>query len=64
MLESRLRTQDPELLTNVCWSICYIAEAFDEFLDPICQQFGEFFIFILSQQSHMAQVSNFFLFVR
>ncbi|EGD77563.1 hypothetical protein PTSG_08661 [Salpingoeca rosetta] len=56
VLAHRVRTQDPEVLANVCWSICYIAEAFDDFLDPICREFGPLFIQILSLESHMAQL--------
>eukprot|EP00043_Microstomoeca_roanoka_P012923 m.125676 g.125676 ORF g.125676 m.125676 type:complete len:516 (-) comp15626_c6_seq1:2158-3705(-) len=56
VLSMRVRTQDPEVLANVCWSICYIAEACDDFLDPICNEFGQLFISILQLDSHMAQL--------
>eukprot|EP01147_Barroeca_monosierra_P002867 gene2867-8149_t len=56
VLEQRIYTEDPEVLANVCWSICYIAETWDDFLDPICQQFGSLFIELLSLDTHMAQL--------
>ncbi|EDQ88954.1 uncharacterized protein MONBRDRAFT_8482 [Monosiga brevicollis MX1] len=51
-------SEDPEVLSNVCWAICYIAESGEELLDTILKTYGAYFMSLLSLPSHDAQLSH------
>eukprot|EP00049_Salpingoeca_infusionum_P017754 m.354218 g.354218 ORF g.354218 m.354218 type:complete len:518 (+) comp16958_c0_seq1:406-1959(+) len=48
--------EDQEVVSNVCWSICYITEAAESFLDLILEHFGQVFMGFLRLPTHDAQL--------
>eukprot|EP00045_Choanoeca_perplexa_P008960 m.84599 g.84599 ORF g.84599 m.84599 type:complete len:523 (+) comp14693_c0_seq1:79-1647(+) len=49
-------SEDPEVLSNLSWAVCYIAESTEEFLDLILHQFGARFMQLLALPDHDAQL--------
>eukprot|EP00730_Choanoeca_flexa_P015390 TRINITY_DN7057_c0_g1_i2.p1 TRINITY_DN7057_c0_g1~~TRINITY_DN7057_c0_g1_i2.p1 ORF type:complete len:520 (+),score=87.32 TRINITY_DN7057_c0_g1_i2:67-1626(+) len=49
-------SEDPEVLSNLSWAICYIAESTESFLDLILMHFGGRFMHLLALPEHDAQL--------